>query len=414
MVSLLSALLAFVMVFTATGCTEFASSIGLHSEIGDLPSQAVAIIIGAHRNFPAVSLNVSYDYIYDACLSYGDFFCITADGDPFLQASFSITESDKDLSDAKRKQIARENTEQIMAVISQSKAATAQVDPLAALQLAGECLAGSDAEIKKLIVIDSCLGTAGLINYAESNFFDADPASIVQQLSDKQELPRLSGVDIIFQGLGQTAAPQQELPAGSRNKVIALWTAICQASGASVTVDPMPLGSTVRADNDSLPAVDPIPVVVDGLEVNVSGTISCGGILAFHENTVKFIGDTDIFIDPDAACQAMKPVASALAADPTIKIDIFGLTASTGNYAACERLSLLRAIACKNLLVDLGAPSDQIFTFGLGRTANFLRVEDLDINGTLIEDQAKINRAIYIVKRGSETARVLEPLAITQ
>ena len=82
------------------------------------------------------------------------------------------------------------------------------------------------------------------------------------------------------------------------------------------------------------------------------------------------------------------------------------MTASTGGTG--ETLSLARAQACRDLLLELGASETQILCLGLGRSDNFLRVPDLDADGQLIESEAEKNRAVFLFSRESETMMRLQ------
>ena len=72
------------------------------------------------------------------------------------------------------------------------------------------------------------------------------------------------------------------------------------------------------------------------------------------------------------------------------------------------RSSLERAKTVKSLLLEMGAADTQVSCVGLGRSENFLRVNDLDKDGNLVESKAKLNRAVFLFGADSDTAKKLE------
>ena len=55
----------------------------------------------------------------------------------------------------------------------------------------------------------------------------------------------------------------------------------------------------------------------------------------------------------------------------------------------------------------MGANASQIECIGLGSSENCFHIDDLDSNGELIEEYAKLNRAIYIFAADSDVAKTL-------
>jgi outer membrane protein OmpA-like peptidoglycan-associated protein len=81
------------------------------------------------------------------------------------------------------------------------------------------------------------------------------------------------------------------------------------------------------------------------------------------------------------------------------KVTLTGTTASAGTEEGRRTLSLLRAEAVKELLVDLGVASRAITARGVG--INHPRhVDDLDVDGNLIPAAAIKNRAVFVQVRG--------------
>ena len=116
-------------------------------------------------------------------------------------------------------------------------------------------------------------------------------------------------------------------------------------------------------------------------------------------------------MNADDAKKALEPISVFLKENTSKRILIVGTTASTGQDASCLKLSLDRAEACKNTLIEMGVSNEQIETLGLGRKKCFLRVNDLDVNGKLIENLASQNRAVYIFDSDSLEAKDIYRIA---
>jgi hypothetical protein len=86
-----------------------------------------------------------------------------------------------------------------------------EVNLLAGLSLAARIL-GTDGR-RELVVAASGLNTAGPLKLQEPGMLEAEPGDIIAALGD--EVPSLDGVDLLFNGLGDTGGPDQERPSGT-------------------------------------------------------------------------------------------------------------------------------------------------------------------------------------------------------
>ena len=130
-----------------------------------------------------------------------------------------------------------------------------------------------------------------------------------------------------------------------------------------------------------------------------------------NETQVRFVGDEAIFIDEEAAREALKPVAEILLAHPDHPVLIAGTTATVGTQESCVDLSDRRAAAVKDLLVkEYGVPADQLLTIGLGYADDiFKRGKDIDSNGRFVETEGAKNRRVLVLDANDERAqKVLE------
>lgn len=118
-----------------------------------------------------------------------------------------------------------------------------------------------------------------------------------------------------------------------------------------------------------------------------------------NETQVKFVINSDKFIDTAKAKEVLKPVADAILEHPDNSILIAGTTATDGTQASCVDLANRRASAVKKLLMNTyGVPEKQLKTIGLGYERDpFERGKDRDSNGDFVESEGKKNRRVVIL-----------------
>ena len=147
---------------------------------------AVSLVLGNHEYFPKINLRVEsvYQRIYDAAYSYGDCSIVVVDGNPYVAASYNITKPDANIDKAKRKQIAKQNSEQIIADGSKAYAKTSEIDTLSAIVCSSALLNTSSADVKEMLVYDSGFSTTGLLDFSSENLIDVEPALIVERQLD--------------------------------------------------------------------------------------------------------------------------------------------------------------------------------------------------------------------------------------
>ena len=384
-------IIPFLLVCLLTGCTA--------SPETEEP-QALALVLGHHDCFPQISQALYEEQVYEAAYSYGQVSAVISDGQPELAAQFENRAPGKRVDEAKHEQLAQTAAQTILAQLSQAAAQQQESDTLGAIHVAVRALQASGMERQTLMIVDSGLSTGGLLNFAESNLLEAEPETVVEALRGRNSLPDLRGIAVIFLGLGQTAGAQSPLDAEKLHKLQAIWQAVLEAGEPERLVfDPTPLSGL---PGENLPQCSTVELVSEQLLPEPEAPL---GETPVRLSSVQFHSDTSEFLDEQAAAAALEPVGAYLADNPDAAIWLAGMTASTGGTG--ESLSLARAEACKSLLLELGASDGQIRCVGLGRAENFLRVNDLDETGTLIEAEAAKNRAVFLFAQQSETAKKL-------
>lgn len=388
------------LLFAFTGCTDTAAT----------EHQALSVVVNATSVFPQINAVSFKEEVYNCLYSYGEVSSIICDGQPSLALHVRNEQGSVNIDNAKREMITEAYTTDLLKALNAQVAEQEQVNTLGAIHMAADTLHGSKMPKQTLLIVSSGLDTAGALNFSQSNLLDADPAWIVEQLVSLNSVPDLSGIDVIVMGLGQTAGDQPSLDNFNRGKLEGIWTAILKAGNPnSLTIDPTPLPAT--APSDDLPFCSTVAVISAGIQVVDSpapeaDVLDDSTVIRVDERVVRFESDKARFADPSAAYAELAPAAELLMSHPEVEIILAGTTASVGGDGI--DLSLARAEAVKSVLTDLGVNPAQLKCIGLGRTPNNpLRVNDLDENGCLIEEKAKLNRAVFLFRADSSISRML-------
>ena len=151
------------------------------------------------------------------------------------------------LSEARLEQQISEVIDSTNNALASSKANDPEVDTFEAINQAARGLTG-EAGDKCLYILDSGLSTEGELNVLSENLhrlIDVQP--IVDKLQKDHALPDLTGVQVVWIGLGDAADKQEDLTSRNKNTLKELWEAVLTTSGAEVTFKNLPLteeGST--------------------------------------------------------------------------------------------------------------------------------------------------------------------------
>ncbi len=336
------------------------------------PTGALSVVVGARSNVPPPAVDGRAASAVDmAAAQQSEFSLVVADGAPFAQPTDIGRVGDGDRT-------------AIEELLGAAQARTPEVDLLAAMGLAAEQLAGSTGP-RTMVVLDSGLSTAGALDFTTSGLIDAHPQEVADALRDAGQLPDLTGISVVFHGLGRTAAPQAELDAIRRSQLGAIWTEVALEAGAS-TVHVEQGAAVETAAATSLPpvsTVDPGPgFVCSGETMTISG-----GPFAYQPNS-------DQFIDPPTTMAVLRGIAEQLR-DRNITATLFGTTASVGEPADQVRFSDERAQAVADVLIELQVPIPQLHVEGLGSDFPGF-VADRDAQGRLLPAAAALNRTVMV------------------
>ena len=285
--------------------------------------------------------------------------------------------------------------------LTQVRARAPEADVLTALDLAGRSAGGGAAQRSPtdqsgdrpgtVVLVDSGLSTVAPLDFRQRGLLDAPPAETVEALRAAGALPGLQGVTVVLAGLGDVAEPQAALAPAQRSSMLALWTAVAEAGGAScVAVVDEPRGGDAPSDVPPVSLVDVPPPV----------TITPGRTTTLpDDNSVGFRPDTAEFRDRNAARAVLTPFAQFVGESPTRRLALTGTSARAGTVGGQIDLSARRAEAVKSLLVELGAPADRITTRGVGSEFPGY-VDDIGPDGRQLPGPASANRTVIVEPTG--------------
>lgn len=355
---------------------------------------AMAVVWGIRSNQPIPTVNTVQKSLEDACESYGSITIVINDGSPHTLFTQDI-ENPGDLTEYALEQIKGNQIAQISNLLNTHAAVNPEADTLESIKLCIRELNSLTEEepdaIKKLVIFDSGLSTAGYLNFASSqDYLHRDAEEVVDYLKANEALPHLDGIVIEWYLLGDTSLPQEKLSDAEKNNLRRIWQAIISAGGGSVTFKENTPGTGQW--KDKLPDVT---------------TVS--SMLVYDETQIAFVKNKAVFLNEEEAVSVLKQLATKLKANPNQRKLICGTTATWGSQKSCEKLSLERANTVKRTLVKLGVNENQIVTIGLGFANDPWHYDDIDTNGHMIESQAIKNRRIVIIDRNSSMAKKLLP-----
>ncbi|MCU1613502.1 MAG: hypothetical protein JWO98_1042 [Frankiales bacterium] len=349
------------------------------------PTDALAVVVGAHSNMPGATLAGKALAAQDRALVTQAYVAIVvADGQPFIAGKPGSLIA-RDSNSVIQRRDRDTNRQLVDTQLANARAKTLETDLLSALDTAARAISSQPGH-HTIVVLDSGLSTVAPLDFRTPDLIDSDPAELAASLKKARQLPDLAGDDVVFQGLGDTAPPQVELGRPQRASLIGIWTAIAKAAGASdVQVEELPLTAKPQ------PGLPPVsPVVFD------NGMNCAGSVVTLTGGDVAFVADKAEFKDRAAALTVVGPIAKQMR-KAQVTATLTGTTADVGKDRIL--LSKQRAEAVKTLLVSLGVPADRLRTVGLGSDFPGF-VPDHDASGNLIPAAAARNRKVTIELSG--------------
>lgn len=355
-----------------------------------LSPTALALVVGNHSNAQGIPYNSTdiSDWVIMATTTFGRATVIGADGDPKTIIDVNIPEQSSGLSAAKLEAIATSQASEILNVAASWQAETPELDTLTAIFQGVRSLSTSSYDNKVLLIADTGLSTSGVLNFSQ-NLLNRDTDDILDYLVSTNNIPDLAGIDVVWIGLGDTAEPQADLTRSQVVKLQEIWEAILMAGNPNTLtfLTTLPDSSFQIDDGPSITTIE----ASEDIFYN------------FGEEYINFVGNSEQFVDEDAAKSALLPVVDDMNTYSNLELLIVGTTAS-GDTSFCQALSEARALKVKDTLVNLGVDANRLTTVGLGFSDPW-HVDDLE-NGSLT-DAASINRKVVILDIDSTSGQAI-------
>lgn len=388
------------------------SLIGCGKSVGHAPAPRTALGLVIAPTACSQGLNLSSPLVEgtveETILNYGWICVVNADGEPSVVANqdFDIDEAYKSASDTRLKMDARSKTTGFLTGMSQVIADHEEVDYLKSIQLCARTLSSLEGyDNKVIIVVGTGLSTTGVLNF-RNNLLTADPEAIANALDAQDEIPDLEGVRIYWQQLGDTAAPQADLNGQQRNALQGIWTAIIQRGGGEVEFDQMlykPVSCEITYPQVSTVDLPVAPAIgFEEARIEAETDIPFYEPVSLTEEQIRFEGDSARYVDSAASKEVLSPIAELLISHPDVSLLLCGCIAGDGTTQYGMHLSLQRAEAVRQTLMELSVPGEQLIVLGLG-TNNPWHIHNAGYTG----DLAAQNRRVVLLNAETELAQDL-------
>ena len=280
----------------------------------------------------------------------------------------------------------------------------AQVDYLEGLRIAVRSLNSLEGyNSKTIVVIGTGLSTQGTLNF-QNNLLSAEPEAVLDLLEEKNEIPDLTGMTVVWQQLGDVAAPQQSLTQSQKARLQEIWGGIVERGGGFFVYNDImanPVDTEVSfPEVDTVDLPEETPVKFDEAMLDEENESLLEEPVMLTEEQVCFVPDKSEYLDEDAALETIKPIADYLAQNNQITILLAGTTAGDEDSAYTMALSHERADAVKASLVALGVDESRIIAVGLGSSDPW-HVSGAGYEGSI----ASSNRKVVLLDASSEQAK---------
>ena len=311
---------------------------------------------------------------------------VVADGKPFAVGPQRFDQvKNNDIQQARADKTARY---QLVEAVQGAAATTPETDLISAISLASRMLSAGTADSKVMVIRHSGVNTGTSLPMQALDLLNTDPAQLLDQLDAAAMLPQLNGVAVEFYGLGDVAGSQGTLSAQQVQWLKSFWQAFFDRTGANVTFH------TDIVSGDALN---------NGHTVTPLAAAGAPTFVKVSAEQVAFQPDSTTFLDEAAARAALNGLAEQLKGTSAAHYIVAGSTAQvdTPSREGAQALSLARAQAVRDVLVEAGVPADRFTCLGLGNEPTSVRSAN--------EPE---NRCTYVV--ADTTAQAAEFLAVGQ
>lgn len=406
MKKIIALVLALILVgATFTGCSGKVSNEGTSNTV---------YIVGRHANAqpPAINESTIESSVQSAIDNNTLLSVVELDGNPTVEKDNRFTFNlKKNVSSTIKKKYVSKMTNKVIECFDNLTPKVAEVDILKAIEIAANELNSSDANTdyaKHIVVYSTGVQTTGLIDMTKFNILSSKETvdEVIEQLSAKQALPNLEGITIDWYNLNQVSGEQKELTAEMEANNEYLWGTLIAKTGGKVDFKSDNATADDRTNYDV--GVSVVPVTEDSLNIEEYNKDSS---VVFTTDEIAFKSDSVEFVDEEQASQAVTKITNYMLYNKDYNLLLAASTATVPPQNKCESFSKKRAEAVKSLIIsrsDNQIDSSRITTIGMGYE-NPYHVSDTSKNGSLIEEKAKQNRAVYAMNIDSpEAVQLLE------
>ena len=404
MKKIIALVLALILVgATFTGCS---------GRVSNEETSNTVYIVGRHANAqpPAINESTIESSVQSAIDNNTLLSVIELDGNPIVEKDNRFTFNlKKNVSSTIKKKYVSKMTNKVIETFNNLTPKVAEVDILKAIEIAANELNSSDANTdyaKHIVVYSTGVQTTGLIDMTKFNILSSKETvnEVVEQLSAKQALPNLEGITIDWYNLNQVSGEQKELTAKMESNNEYLWGTLIAKAGGKVDFKSDNATADDRTNYDV--GVSVVPVTEDSLNVQEYNKDSS---VVFTTDEIAFKSDSVEFVDEEQASKAVTKIINYMLYNKDYNLLLAASTATVPPQNKCESFSKKRAEAVKSLIIsrsDNQIDSSRITTIGMGYE-NPYHVSDTSNNGSLIEEKAKQNRAVYAMNKDSTEAKQL-------
>ena len=355
------------LAVSAAGFTGCGSQTSAEETYG---MNAVCYAIAPTANSQGLNMSspMVQDTIYDTILEYGYISVVVVDGEPEMVAadSYDIDEQYKKASKAKLKTDARAKANNLITYMESQVANDAQVDYLEGLRMAVRSLSSLEGyDSRTIVVIGTGLSTQGTLNF-QNNLLSVEPEAVIDQLEEKNEIPNFSGITVVWQQMGDVAAPQADLSQTQRLRLQEIWGGIVERGGGTFVYNDI-MANSVDTEA-SYPEVDTVdlpsetPVGFDEAMFVTKEENILEEPVMLTEEQVSFVPDKSTYLNEEDAVSTIQPIADYLIENEEITVMLAGTTAGDEDSNYTMTLSQERADAVRDTLIQLGVDESRIVT----------------------------------------------------
>src|SRR5260370_11801268 len=223
-----------------TGCSALSDLAGIRTPVasgGGLP-EGLVLVIGAHQNAPAPSLDQRLTCQVAATIRAGrPIRMVVASGQPWLIAPQLIKVSSGTLAEEDSPWV-EDDVRRIQAAVTAARATSPGVDDLVALSIAADAARSAGAPHAELALLDSGLDDRGALDFTVPGILAATPAEVASQLKPPANAPHLHGLTVFLVAIGYLPLPQPPSPPKWRANLAQIWAMAPPSAAALTQADP--------------------------------------------------------------------------------------------------------------------------------------------------------------------------------